>query len=93
MVITSTSFIISFRDTFNNVWKLGNYTQYYSLDSVIGYGLDDKGVALRVPISSRISFLHVVQTGSGPNQPPIQWLPAALSPGVKRPGREADTSN
>jgi hypothetical protein len=28
----------------------------------------------------------------GPNEPPIQWIPEALSPGVKRPGREADHS-
>jgi len=28
----------------------------------------------------------------GPTQPPIQWLPRALSPGVKRPGIEADHS-
>jgi hypothetical protein len=28
----------------------------------------------------------------GPNQPPIQWVPGALSPGVKRLGREADRS-
>jgi hypothetical protein len=28
----------------------------------------------------------------GPTQPPIQWAPGALSPGVKRPGREADRS-
>jgi hypothetical protein len=28
----------------------------------------------------------------GPTQPPIQWAPGALSPGVKRPGREADHS-
>jgi hypothetical protein len=28
----------------------------------------------------------------GPTQPPIQWLPGALSLGVKRPGREADHS-
>jgi hypothetical protein len=26
----------------------------------------------------------------GPTQPPIQWIPGALSLGVKRPGREAD---
>jgi hypothetical protein len=26
----------------------------------------------------------------GPTQPPIQWVPGALSLGVKRPGREAD---
>jgi hypothetical protein len=26
----------------------------------------------------------------GPTQPPIQWVPGALSLGVKRPEREAD---
>jgi hypothetical protein len=29
----------------------------------------------------------------GPTQPPIQWVPGALSLGVKRPGREADYSS
>jgi hypothetical protein len=28
----------------------------------------------------------------GSAQPPIQWVPGALSPGQKRPGREADHS-
>jgi hypothetical protein len=28
----------------------------------------------------------------GSTQPPIQWVPGALSPGVKRSGREADHS-
>jgi hypothetical protein len=28
----------------------------------------------------------------GPTQPHTQWVPGALSPGVKRPGREADHS-
>jgi hypothetical protein len=28
----------------------------------------------------------------GSTQPPIQWVPAALSSGVKRPGREVDHS-
>jgi hypothetical protein len=28
----------------------------------------------------------------GPIQPPIQWVPAVVSPGVKRPWREADHS-
>jgi hypothetical protein len=31
-------------------------------------------------------------TALGHTQPPIQWVPGALSPGVKRPGREADHS-
>jgi len=26
----------------------------------------------------------------GPTQPPIHWIPGALSLGVKRPGHEAD---
>jgi hypothetical protein len=28
----------------------------------------------------------------GPTQPPIEWVPGAISPGVKRPGSEADHS-
>jgi hypothetical protein len=28
----------------------------------------------------------------GPTHSPIQWVPGALSPGVKRPGHEADHS-
>jgi hypothetical protein len=32
------------------------------------------------------------RTALGPTQPPIQWVPGALSLVVKRPGREADHS-
>jgi hypothetical protein len=32
------------------------------------------------------------RTVLGPSQPPIQWLPGALSLGLKQPGREADHS-
>jgi len=28
----------------------------------------------------------------GPTQPPIQWVPGALSMGVKQPGHKADHS-
>jgi hypothetical protein len=28
----------------------------------------------------------------GPTQPPVQWIPGALSLGLKRPGREVDRS-
>jgi hypothetical protein len=34
----------------------------------------------------------VVLFSLGPTQPPIQWVPGALSSEVKRPGREADHS-
>jgi hypothetical protein len=47
---------------------------------VTGYGLDDQEIGLRVSVGKVFSLL-VVQTSSG-----------ALSPGVKRPGSEADHS-
>jgi hypothetical protein len=37
-------------------------------------------------------FTTASRTALGPTQPPTQWVPGALSLGVKRPGREADHS-
>jgi hypothetical protein len=37
-------------------------------------------------------FTIVSRRALGPTQPPVQWVPGALSLGVKRPGREADHS-
>jgi hypothetical protein len=37
-------------------------------------------------------FFTVFRPVLGPTQPPIQWVPGALSPGAKRPGREPDHS-
>jgi hypothetical protein len=37
-------------------------------------------------------FTTASRMALGPTQPPIQWVPGALSLGVKRPGREADHS-
>jgi hypothetical protein len=37
-------------------------------------------------------FTTVSRTVLGLTQPPIQWVPGALSLGVKRPGGEADHS-
>jgi hypothetical protein len=37
-------------------------------------------------------FTTVSRPALGPTQPLIQWVPATLSLGVKRPGREADHS-
>jgi hypothetical protein len=40
------------------------------------------------------NFLFSTSSGPflGSTQPPVQWIPGALSPGVKRQGREADHS-
>jgi hypothetical protein len=35
---------------------------------------------------------HYIISALSPTQPPIQLVPGPLSPGVKRPGREADHS-
>jgi hypothetical protein len=39
-----------------------------------------------------ILFITASRTALGPTQPPIQWVPGALSLGVKQPGRQADHS-
>jgi hypothetical protein len=54
-----------------------------------GYGLDGQ-----LFDSRECQEIFLCSTASrpalGPNQSPIQWILGALSPGVKRPGREAD---
>jgi hypothetical protein len=72
-------------------------TSVQSRDSAVriatGYGLDDEGVGVRVPMWARIF--------TSPFRPDRLWGPfrllsngynGALSPGVKRPGSEADHS-
>jgi hypothetical protein len=54
------------------------------------YGLD----GVRVPVGSRIFFFSTSSRPAlGSTQPPIQWVLEALSPEVKRSGREADHSS
>jgi hypothetical protein len=70
-----------------------HYLHYCSRDSVVstvtGYGLDDRGVGVRVPIGSYIFSKSSIPV-LGSTQLPNQWVPEAVSPGVKRPGCEAD---
>jgi hypothetical protein len=52
-----------------------------------GYGLDDRGVGVRVPVEARIFYFPVSSRPTlGSTQPPIQWVPGALSSGVKASG-------
>jgi hypothetical protein len=50
---------------------------------------------MRVPSPGRVKNFHFSMSSRlalGFTQPPIQWVPGALSLGVKRPVREADHS-
>jgi hypothetical protein len=53
----------------------------------MGYGLDDRG---SIPSKDRKTFLYSTASRLvlGRTQPPTRWVPRALSPEVKRPGRE-----
>jgi hypothetical protein len=71
--------------------------QHVSQDRAVGivtiYWLDDRGIGVRVP--SGIKNFHFSMSSSpalGYTQRNIQWAPGALSPWVKRPGREDDHS-
>jgi hypothetical protein len=70
-----------------HIWKIRDS----SVGIATGYGLDDRGVGVRVPEGSRIfsmSFRPFLES----TKLPIQWVRGALSLGVKRPGREAEHS-
>jgi hypothetical protein len=61
-----------------------------SRDSSVGiatvYGLDAWGVGLRVPVGSNVSFLRVVQTGSGAHPAFYQMGTGGYFPGGKAAG-------
>jgi hypothetical protein len=55
-----------------------------------GYGLDDWG---SIPGRCKsFLFFTAFRLALGPTQPPIQWVPEALSPGANWLGHEADHS-
>jgi hypothetical protein len=58
---------------------------------IAAYGLENRGVGVRVPVGSRI-FTSLYRPDRLWGQPPIQWVFVTLTPGIKRLGHEADHS-
>jgi hypothetical protein len=68
---------------------------YKSRDSSVGIALGYGWTIGVLGFDSRrglgiVLFTTASRMALEPTQPPIQWVPGALSVGVKRPGREAD---
>jgi hypothetical protein len=65
-----------------------------SVGIALGYGLDDRDSRVRFPAGGLGIFYFTTASRPAlvPTQPPIQWVPGALSLEVKRPMREADHS-
>jgi hypothetical protein len=58
-----------------------------------GYGLDDRGIGVRVAVISSLNYSISSMPVQASTQPPIQWVTGALSLGVKRQGREVTHSH
>jgi hypothetical protein len=65
--------------------------RYENLKSYTVQRLDNPGIWFRFSVKAR-AFPHSFQTSLEANLVPIQWVPWALFPAIKRPGREADKS-
>jgi hypothetical protein len=76
------------------VWKTERERTSHTSLSRYSEGLADRGVAVRFPAGARdFPLFHSVQIGSGAHPASIQRVLAAVSLGVKLPGREADHSS
>jgi hypothetical protein len=72
-------------------WPLSHYctvTRFYSQRAVAG----SRGRSSSPGRVKNFLFSTSSRPVQGPTQPPIQWVPGSLFPGVKRPEREADQS-
>jgi len=58
----------------------------------LGCGMDDRESQFR-EVLGIIILTTESRPDLGPTQPPIQWVPGALSLGVKQPRRDADQSH
>jgi hypothetical protein len=87
--------ILLFYDLQTNYHNIFAYFIIFTISSVViatGYGLEDGGVGVRVPVEQEFSLFHVVQTDPGVHPISYTMSTGGFSSGMKRPGRKADHS-
>jgi hypothetical protein len=72
--------------TIISILKSGNGSRVSALGIATGYGLDDRGVGIQVPVGSGIFSSSVVQTGSGIHPASYPIGTGGSSPGGKVAG-------
>jgi hypothetical protein len=73
--------------------RISRRLAFSAIGIATGYGLDDRrGRSSSTDRVKNFLFSTSSRPVLGPTQPPIQWVMGAVSPGVKRQGREADHS-
>jgi hypothetical protein len=71
--------------------KIGDWDSAVGIAT--GYGLDGRGIGVRVPVGAIFYSSSRPPDRLGPTRPPIQWVSGTASLGVKRPGSEAGNSS
>jgi hypothetical protein len=86
------SLAVSGYETTPFVFVIISYLESGKLSGIVfGYGLDDRGFESREEPEIFL-FTTASRRAPWPIQPPIQWVPRALSLRVNRPERDADHS-
>jgi hypothetical protein len=85
---------LAFKMTLETIYIYTHMSRDSSVGIATDQGLDDRMIGVRFPEELEIFVFATASTPAvGPIQPPIQWVPGALSLDVKRPAREANHSH
>jgi hypothetical protein len=69
-----------------NIICFNKHKPVRSVSIVFDYGLNDRAIEVRSPAEAKRIFplASVSRSTLGPTQPPVQWVPEVLSPGLMR---------